>query len=90
MSCLLASERASLSQASLTTGGLAQDSGAGSAGDNGLSMGEDGRDVEASRALDVHEERSGRSDELLELVLFELSLRRRVKQILGQNHGVCD
>jgi hypothetical protein len=42
-----------------------------------LSMGEDGGDMEAARALDVHEEAVRRLYQSLELVLgFFLSLRR--------------
>lgn len=56
---LLAAERAALGKASLTTGGLAEDSGAALADDDGLGVGEDGGDGEAAGALDVHEEGAG-------------------------------
>lgn len=56
---LLPSERAALSQSRLTTGRLAEDSGAALADDDGLGVGEDGGDGEAAGALDVHEEGSG-------------------------------
>jgi len=51
----LAAEGAALGQSSLTAGWLAKDGRAGSALDDGLGVGEDGGDVEASWALDVHE-----------------------------------
>jgi len=51
----LSSEGASFGQSSLTTSWLAQDSGAASAENDGLSMGENGGDCVASWALDIHE-----------------------------------
>lgn len=42
-----------------------------------------GRDDKAARALDVHEERVGRLDQSLELVLSLLVGARWVQQILG-------
>ena len=48
-------------------------------------MREDGGDLEASGALDVHEERSGRLDKLLQLVLSGLSFSGRVEEIDGEN-----
>jgi len=62
---------------------LTQDGGAGTADDNGLGVREDGGDVEASGALDVHEERSRNRDEGLELVLAGLSDRVWVKEIFS-------
>ena len=56
---LLSSERAALGQTSLTTGRLAEDSGASLADDNGLGVREDGGDGEATGALDIHEEGAG-------------------------------
>lgn len=56
---LLSPERATLSETSLTTGRLAKDGGARAADDDGLGVGEDGGDVEAAGALDIHEERAG-------------------------------
>jgi hypothetical protein len=53
---LLSAERATLGQSSLTTGWLAEDSRARATNDDGLGVGEDGGDGEASWALDVHEE----------------------------------
>lgn len=65
MSSLLPPEGASLSQPGLSSGGLAKDGSTGAADDNGLSVGEDGGDVEASGALDVHEEGSWSWDKSL-------------------------
>ena len=56
---LLPPERASLGQSSLTTGGLAEDGRASGADDDGLGVREDGGDVEAAGALNVHEEGAG-------------------------------
>lgn len=56
---LLAAERAALGKTSLTTGGLAEDSGAALADDDGLGVGEDSGDGEAAGALDIHEEGAG-------------------------------
>jgi len=47
---------------------------------------ENGGDDEAAGALDVHEERSGRGDEGLELVLLGLRGRGRVQEINSENH----
>ena len=46
-----------LSELSLSTGRSAEDGAAGSTEDDGLSVREDGGDVEAPGALDVHEVR---------------------------------
>lgn len=56
---LLAAERAALGKASLTTSGLAEDSGAALADDDSLGVGEDSGDGEAAGALDIHEEGAG-------------------------------
>ena len=80
---LLSSERRTLGQLSLTTSGLGKDSRARAAGDNGLGVGEDSSDGETTRALNVHEERSGSSNKSLELVLLELGLGGGVKEILS-------
>lgn len=86
--CLLA-ERASLSEASLTTGGLAQNVAAGTAEHNGLGVREDSGDLHAAGALDVHEEAVGSLDQSLELVLASLVLVGRVEEIVFQDgHGV--
>jgi len=53
---LLSPERAALGETGLTTGRLAKDLRATGADDDGLCVGEDGGDGEATRALDVHEE----------------------------------
>jgi hypothetical protein len=57
---LLLPERASLRQTGLSTSRLAENGGAGAANDDRLRMREDGGDIEATGALDVHEERPGR------------------------------
>lgn len=91
-----------LGQLSLTTGWLAKDSGAVTAGNNGGSMGEDGavvrtrskcqkngsRDLEASRALDVHEERVWLRDDLLKLVGSGVNVRRSVEEIDSESLGL--
>lgn len=73
-----------LSQTGLTTGRLAKDSAARGAEDNGLGVAEDGADVQAAGALDVHEVRVGRLYESLELVGALLVLDGGVKKIDGQ------
>lgn len=55
---LLPPEGATLSKSGLATGGLAEDGRATGANDNGLGVREDGCDGEATRALDIHEERA--------------------------------
>jgi len=55
---LLSPERAALGESGLTTGRLAKDLRATGADNDGLCVGEDGGDGEATRALDVHEERA--------------------------------
>ena len=52
---LLSPERATLCETGLATGGLAQDSRAALADNDSLCVREDGGDVEAARALDIHE-----------------------------------
>lgn len=66
---LLATERAVLRQTNLAASWLAKNGAAGRADDDSLSMREDGGDVNAARALDVHEEAVGGLHEPLELVL---------------------
>jgi len=83
---LLPSERASLGESGLATGGLAEDGGAAGADDDGLGVGEDGGDGETAGALDVHEEGAGRRHKSLELVLAGLGLRARVEEIDRENH----
>ena len=51
------SEGASFCQSSFTTGGLSKHDHARSALDDGLGVGEDGGDVHAPRAFDIHEVR---------------------------------
>lgn len=80
---LLSSERAALSQLSLTTGWGAQDSGTVVTGDGGLGVREDGGDVQASLALDVHEVGSWGLDQGLQFVLLGLGGWVRVQQVLN-------
>ena len=54
----LPSERATLSESGLATGGLTEDGRAAGADDNCLSVREDGGDCEASGAFHIHEKRS--------------------------------
>ena len=81
----LLAERAALGQAGLTIGGLGKNLGARAANDNGLSVGEDGGDGEATRALDVHEERVGVLHKSLELVAASLLLGGGVKKVDGES-----
>jgi hypothetical protein len=85
-SCLLSSERAPLSETSLSTGWLAQNGRASGADDYGLCVGEDGGDGEAARALDIHEEGSGSWDKGLKLVLACLRRWGWVEKIDCENH----
>lgn len=73
------------SQLGLTTGRLAQDGVAGSTLNDGRGVREHSGDLEASGALDVHEEGSGRLDKLLQLVLSGLSFGGRVEKVDGEN-----
>ena len=57
-----------------SSGGLTQDCGAADAEDDGLSVAEDGRDLVASGALDVHEVGVGVLHKALQLVLALLVL----------------
>merc|ERR1719414_1003263 len=77
----LTTERASLTQTSKTSGGLAQHLSAVGAQDNALGMGVDGGDGQATRALDIQEVTVGCLDQLLKLVLSLLFFLRRVQQI---------
>jgi len=56
MNALLFPKRASLSQPGLSPGGLAKNSSARTADDDGLGVREDGSDIEAPWALNIHEE----------------------------------
>jgi hypothetical protein len=85
-SSLLSTERASLSQTSLSTSWLAQDGRAAGADDNGLCVGEDGGDSEAAGALDIHEEGAGSWDKVLKLVLASLRGWGWVEKIDSENH----
>lgn len=83
---LLSAERAALGETGLATGGLAEDSRAAGAHNDGLGVGEDGGDVEAAGALDIHKEGAGSGHKLLELVLAGLSLRSGVEKVDRENH----
>jgi len=82
-------EGAALGQASLATGGLAQHGRAAAAEDNSLRVAEYGGDVEATLALHVHEERVGRLNKPLQLVLPQLEGRGRVEHVIvaREDHG---
>lgn len=80
----LSTEGATFSQASTTTSGLTQDSTARRAQNDGLSVAEDGANVQTTRTLDIHEVGVGRLNKSLELVGTLLVFNRRVKKINGQ------
>ena len=75
----LSPERAPFCKPSTPTCGLAQHRLAVSTHNNGLRVAEHSCYVEATLALDIHEEGIGRLHETLELVLPLLNLRRRVQ-----------
>jgi hypothetical protein len=79
-------EGAALGELGLTAGGLAQDGAAGGAKDDGGGVGEDGGDLETAGTLHIHEERIGRLNETLQLVLTSLVLSGGVEQIVGDGH----
>lgn len=54
---------------------------------DGRGVGEDSGDGKAPRALDVHEERVGLRDNLLELVGTSLNRGRSVDEVDGENLG---
>lgn len=81
----LLTERAALGQTSLTTGRLREDLSARAANNNSLGVREDGGDGEATRALDVHEERVGVLHKSLELVAASLLLGGGVKKVDSQS-----
>jgi len=77
----LSTVAASLGKSGLAAGGLAEHNIAGPAEDDGLGMAKYGGDLEASRALDVHEETIGGLHKALELVCVRLDLGGGVEQI---------
>lgn len=85
---LFRTESAALSELSLTTGGLAEHSRARAASNNGLGVREHGGHLEAALATHVHEETAGTRNKSLQLVLLELALSARMKDIDSQNHFV--
>jgi len=86
---LLATEGAALSELSLSTGGGAEDGAAGTAENYGLGVREDGSDVEATGALDVHEVRVRGLHQTLELVGLGGLLSRRVKEVDSERRLDC-
>ena len=77
----LFAEATSLGEPSLAAGRGAEHDVARSAKDHGLCVAEDGGDLEASGALDVHEEAIGGLHKSLELVCAGLGLHGGVEQI---------
>ena len=75
------------SKTGLTTGRLAENLSAAATEDNRLGVREHGRDGEAPRALDVHEEGVGALNQTLELVAVLLLLVRWVNEI--DSEGLC-
>ena len=73
-----------LSEPCPATGGLAQHGGASDAKDHGLGVGENGGDLVASGALDVHEVGVGVLHQALQLVLALLLVGARVQKVLGE------
>lgn len=77
----LSTVAASLGKSGLAAGGLAEHNIAGAAEDDGLGVAKYGGDLEASGALDVHEEAIGGLHKALELVCVGLGLGGGVEQI---------
>lgn len=74
-------ERASFSQMSQTSGGLAEHDVAVSADDDILGVGEHRCDLKASRAFHIHEERIRRLHHAFQLVLSLLAFLRGIQQV---------
>eukprot|EP00411_Alexandrium_monilatum_P024038 CAMPEP_0175207298 /NCGR_PEP_ID=MMETSP0093-20121207/13041_1 /TAXON_ID=311494 /ORGANISM="Alexandrium monilatum, Strain CCMP3105" /LENGTH=112 /DNA_ID=CAMNT_0016500459 /DNA_START=31 /DNA_END=369 /DNA_ORIENTATION=+ len=74
-------EGAALSEPRQAAGGLAEHDVAVPTKHNRLRMAVDGGDLQATGALDVHEEAVGRLDHTLELVLGLLLLEVRVQEV---------
>lgn len=81
---LLSSERASFCEASLSSSGLAENSGASYTQDHRLCVTEHGSDLITAWAFDIHKIRVGTLYETLLLVSSLLLLWRRVQQILRE------
>ena len=79
----LSSERAALGQLGLASCWRTQDRRTSVTGDGGLGMGKNGGDVQASRALDIHEKGSWRLDQGLQLMLLSFGSWVGVQQILN-------
>jgi len=75
----LSSEAAAFCQAGFTSCWLAENCGTRGAEDDSGGVRENSGDLEASRALHIHEEAVGRLYEALELVLLGLVLSRRIQ-----------
>ena len=69
---LLSPERAALCESGLATRGLAENLRATCADNDGLCVGEDGGDGEATGALDVHEEGSWARDKSLLMAMSDI------------------
>eukprot|EP00954_Amorphochlora_amoebiformis_P028977 1392490-Amorphochlora_amoeboformis.AAC.1 len=83
----LFTEFAPLSQTSAATGGLAKDGLTRRAEDNGVGVTKHCRDVEASRALNIHEEGVRLLHQTLELVELGLVVFRRMAKVVLDGHG---
>jgi len=85
----LAAEGGALLQAHLAPSWSSQDGRARAAGDHRLAVGEDGGDVEAALALDVHEVAVGALNKALKLMLLRLQCSWRGPQveINVEHHG---
>lgn len=83
----LFAEATSLGEPSLAAGRGAEHDVARSAEDHGLCVAEDGGDLEAPGALDVHEEAVGGLHQALELVGVEVLLGGGVEEIDGHVCG---
>lgn len=83
---MLLAEGASLGELGLSSGWLAEDGVASNADDDGGGVREDGRNLEASRALNVHEVGVWVLNKTLKLVASDLPLWLWVKKVNGQRH----
>lgn len=82
-------KKPTLGELGLTAGWLAENGSARAALDDGRRVGEDGGDLEAAGALNVHEERVGDRHNLLELVGAGLNLRGGVEKVNGESLGLA-
>lgn len=79
---------ASLGQPSASTSGLAEDGSTRPTKNNSLGVREDGGDVDASRALDIHKVAVGRLHETLQLVLACFGIIAGVEEIVFELFGI--